>query len=120
MCRLEARSPGLGGLGTGSVRAVLMPAAVASSRMLRIRCRAWLACSAIVTQVATWREGAKLPFKLLRRSDGRWRWPVIDRAAAVVFGFLAFTKYLGRIETRIRNKKYLGWMRSVRAISRGD
>ena len=42
------------------------------------------------------------------------------RLAAVVFGFLAFTKYLGRIETRIRNKKYLGWMRSVRAISRGD
>ena len=62
MCRLEGRSPGLGGVGTGSVRAVLMPAAVASSRMLRIRCRAWLACSAIVTYlVATWREGAKLP-----------------------------------------------------------
>ena len=34
---------------TPSFRAVLMPAAVASSRMLRIRCRAWLACSAIVT-----------------------------------------------------------------------
>ena len=32
MCRLEGRSPGLGGVGTGSVRAVLMPAAVASSR----------------------------------------------------------------------------------------
>ena len=31
MCRLEGRSPGLGGVGTGSVRAVLMPAAVASS-----------------------------------------------------------------------------------------
>ena len=27
--------------------------------------------------------------------------------------FLAFTKYLGRIETRTRNKKYLRWLRSV-------
>ena len=51
--RLEGRSPrlclGFGGVGTGSVIAVLALAAVASSRMLRIRyratldrCRAWL------------------------------------------------------------------------------
>ena len=50
----------------------------------------------------------KLPFKLLRRSDGRWRWPVGDRAATVVLSFLAFKKYLGRIEMRTRDKKYLG------------
>ena len=61
----------------------------------------------------------KLPFKLLRRSDGRWRWPVGDRAA-VVLGFLAFKKYLGRIEMRTRNKKYLGRIRSVWDISRRD
>ena len=29
----------------------------------------------------------KLPFKLLRRSDGRWRWPVGDRAAVFFFFF---------------------------------
>ena len=37
---------------------------------------------------------------------------VIGRAA-VVLSFLAFKKYLGRIEMRTRNKKYLGRIRSV-------
>ena len=29
--------------------------------------------------------------------------------ATMVCGFLAYTKNLGRIETRTRDKKYLGW-----------
>ena len=58
-------------------------------------------------------ESCLLPFKLLRRSDGRWRWPVGDRAATVVLGFFAFKKYLGRIDMRTRDKKYLGRIRSV-------
>ena len=40
--------------------------------------------------------------------------------ATLVWGFFAYKKILGRTETRTRDRMYLGRIRSVRDISRGD
>ena len=40
--------------------------------------------------------------------------------AALVWVFFAYKKILGRTETRTRDRMYLGRIRSVRDISRGD
>ena len=45
---------------------------------------------------------------------------VNNMRATMICGFSAYKKILGRIETRTRDKKYLGWMRSVWDISRDD
>ena len=45
---------------------------------------------------------------------------VNNMRATMICGFSAYKQIIGRIETRTRDKKYLGWMRSVRDISRDD
>ena len=40
--------------------------------------------------------------------------------ASLVWGFFTYKKILGRTETRTRDRMYLGRIRSVRDISRGD
>ena len=52
------------------------------------------------------------PFKFSCLSATERRSTAAGRAT-VVCGFFPHKKKVGRIETRTRDKKYLGWMRSV-------
>ena len=71
-----------------------------------------------VSRHLAWRY--KMPFKLLRRcltvsgADGQWS------GRLWLGSFFAYKKILGRTETRTRERKYLGRIRSVWDISRGD